>query len=79
MIKNQKVKSMNANDKESQQGLNGDGRKMAYKVSEVAMLLSISESSVRRAIKNGELKAIKIFRHPLIPATEIERFLTIRD
>jgi len=79
LIKNQKIKTMNANDEESQQAMNGDGRKMAYKISEVARLLSISESSVRRAIKNGELKAVKIFRHLLIPATEIERFLTIRN
>lgn len=52
---------------------------MAFKISEVAIMTGLSESSVRRAIARGELRAIRKFRHILIPASEIERFLSIGD
>lgn len=53
--------------------------KLAYKIAETAQLVGISESSVRRAIKSGDLRAIRRFRHVLIPASEIERFLSVAD
>lgn len=53
--------------------------KLAYKIAEVAAILGISESSVRRAVNCGDLRAVRKFRHILIPATEIERFLSVGD
>lgn len=53
--------------------------KLAFKIAEVAAILGISESSVRRAIKSGDLRAVRKLRHILIPATEIERFLSVGD
>ena len=48
----------------------------AYKLAEVAYKLGgISVATVRRLIKRGLLSASKSLRHPLVPATEIQRFL----
>jgi excisionase family DNA binding protein len=74
-------------DKSNWKRLNAGGRSaprrpsnaLAYKISEAAQLVGISESSVRRAIKSGDLKVIRRFRHILIPASELERFLSVED
>ncbi len=48
----------------------------AYKLAEAAHKLGgISVASVRRLIKRGLLDASKSLRHPLVPASEIQRFL----
>ena len=46
----------------------------AYKISEVAVMLGVSKMSVRRMLGAGEIKAVRRFRSPLIPATELVRF-----
>jgi len=50
----------------------------AHRIKEVAEIIGISESSIRRLIKRGEIRAINKLRHILIPASEIERFLKVR-
>jgi len=46
----------------------------AYKISEVAVMLGVSRMSVRRMLGAGEIKAVRRFRSPLIPAAELVRF-----
>jgi excisionase family DNA binding protein len=48
---------------------------LAFKLSEAAALLGISVMTLRRAIDRGDLKASRAFRHVLIQATELQRFL----
>lgn len=50
----------------------------AFKVSESAEILGISEKSVRRLIDRGVLRPCRELRHVLIPAAEIDRFLAVR-
>lgn len=47
----------------------------AYKISEVAVMLGVSQMSVRRMLGAGEIKAVRRFRSPLIPAAELVRFV----
>lgn len=53
--------------------------KLSYKITDAAERIGVSESSIRRLIKRGEIRAINKLRHVLIPASEIERFLKVRD
>lgn len=48
---------------------------MAYKMSEAASLLGISVITLRRAIDRGDIQPSRAFRHVLIPAAELQRFL----
>jgi excisionase family DNA binding protein len=48
--------------------------RLAYKINEVADILGVSPSSVRRAIERGLIRPIRAFRHVLVPARELERF-----
>ncbi len=48
----------------------------AYKLSEAADLLGVSQVTVRRMIKRGLLKPCRALRHVLISAEELNRFLT---
>lgn len=50
--------------------------KLAYKIKEVADLISVTPITVRRLIERGELKPVRSLRHVLISRAEIERFLT---
>lgn len=47
----------------------------AWKPAEVAQMFDISEDSVRRLIRSGELSARKAGRYWLVPDTEVQRFL----
>lgn len=47
----------------------------AYKLKEVASLLGVSVISVRRAIDRGLIKPSRVFRHVIISAEELDRFL----
>ena len=51
--------------------------RQAYKLSEAAHTLSVSESSIRRLIKRGRLKPVRDLRHILIPVSEIEKFVSV--
>ena len=53
--------------------------RMAYKISEAARLISVSENSIRRLIKNGDLKGCRKLRHFLIPHSAIEEFLGVQE
>ena len=50
----------------------------AFKIHDVAAILGVSPSSVRRLVKRGELRPCRSLRHVLIPAAEVERFLSVR-
>jgi excisionase family DNA binding protein len=58
-------------------GLQGDqfGCRLAFSVKEVALILGLSEKSVRRLIYRGLLRSSKALRHLRIPRSEIEKFL----
>ena len=49
--------------------------KMAFKLSETAKALSMSEITVRRLVDKGMLKPCRAVRHLLFSRAEIERFL----
>jgi len=55
----------------------GQDKRLAFKITEVAEMLGVSESSVRRLIDNGTLRSIGKLRHILIPKSEIARFLDV--
>lgn len=44
-------------------------------IEEVAKRFSVSTFTVRRLIKNGDLKAVRVSKRVLIPATEVQRVL----
>lgn len=50
--------------------------KLAYKLKDAAELLGVSVVSLRRAIERGLIHPSRAFRHILISAKELERFLT---
>ena len=62
---------------EKAQTKNQKDNRLAYKIAEVAEMLGISDSSVRRMIGNGTLKSIGKLRHILIPRSEIDRLLEV--
>ena len=49
--------------------------RLAYKITEAATLLGVSVVSLRRAIKRGLIKPSRAFRHVIISAEELNRFL----
>lgn len=49
--------------------------KKIYTVSEFSEELGVPQSSVRRWLKNGELRGTKMGKKWLIPASEIERLI----
>ncbi|MGJ8643343.1 MAG: helix-turn-helix domain-containing protein [Luteolibacter sp.] len=49
-----------------------------YLVPEAAELLRVSEKTIRRLVKNGELRALPQLRHLIIPRSEIDRLLDVR-
>ncbi len=51
------------------------GEKRIYTVSEFAGELGIPQSSVRRWLKNGNLRGTKMGKKWLIPASEIDRLV----
>ena len=51
------------------------GGKKIYTVSEFARELGIPQSSVRRWLKNGNLRGTKMGKKWLIPASEIDRLV----
>ena len=51
--------------------------RIAYSVKEVALLLGISEWSVREAIRCGRLGSIRVGTRILIPCQALDRFLGI--
>ena len=50
-------------------------KKRAVKITEAAEMLSVSPISIRRAIDRSLIKTVRIFRHVLVPISEIERLL----
>jgi|GEM_PF-4955186 len=53
--------------------------KPTYSIAEAAVFVGLSQSSIRRAVKSGDIIAIRLTRHILIPYSEIQRFLRVRD
>lgn len=49
--------------------------RLSYRISEAAQMLGVSQMSVRRMLGAGEMKAVRRFRSPLIPAAELVRFV----
>lgn len=50
----------------------------ALRVDQAASRLNVSERTIRRLVKNGELRAIRLIRTLLIPTSEIDRVLEFR-
>jgi len=53
----------------------GASRRLAYKLNEVAQILGVSHSTVRRAIARGDIRPLRAFRHILVSTAELERFV----
>ena len=49
--------------------------RLAFKLNEAAPLLGVSVVTLRRAIKRGLIKPSRAFRHVIISAEELNRFL----
>ena len=50
--------------------------RISYKIGEAAKIVGVSPITIRRAIARGLLKPCRAFRHPLIPAEQLERLVT---
>jgi excisionase family DNA binding protein len=49
--------------------------RLTYKIKEAAAILGISTLTIRKEIRDGRIKAINRFRHVLIPADELTRWV----
>ncbi|MCE0522043.1 MAG: helix-turn-helix domain-containing protein [Methylacidiphilales bacterium] len=49
--------------------------RIAYKINEAAKIIGVSPITIRRAIDRGLLKPCRSFRHPLIPADQLEKLI----
>ena len=50
--------------------------KLAYSTREAAQSLGVSEVTIYRLLARNKLRAVGALRHKLIPAGELQRFLT---
>jgi excisionase family DNA binding protein len=48
-------------------------RKIAYSVKEASTLLGVHFNTLHRAIKRGEIRAVRIGHRLIVPAAELER------
>ena len=58
--------------------MTGDDRipeRLAYPFEEAGRLLGVSESTIRRLVEQGTLKAIRVGSQPRVPRTELYRLL----
>lgn len=51
-----------------------EGR-LTLRIPEVAQALSVSESTVRRMIRRGHLKPLRIVRHILVPVDQLSKLV----
>jgi hypothetical protein len=58
-----------------QQKIGPTAPRLSYKIKECADLTGLSEASIRRAIQRGLLTPCRAFRHPLIPAEQLQRLI----
>jgi hypothetical protein len=49
---------------------------LSVKIPEAALMTSLSEKTLMRAIKRGDIRVTRKLRHKLIPISELERFLS---
>jgi hypothetical protein len=49
--------------------------RISYKIKEAAQICGVSPITIRRAIDRGLLKPSRAFRHPLIPADQLEKMI----
>jgi len=49
--------------------------RISYKINEAAAMCGVSPITIRRAIDRGLLKPCRSFRHPLIPADQLEKLI----
>jgi excisionase family DNA binding protein len=49
--------------------------RLSYKIKEAAQILGVSPVTVRRAIDRGLLKPCRAFRHTLISAEQLKKFI----
>ncbi len=49
--------------------------RISYKIKEAAQICGVSPITIRRAIDRGLLKPCRSFRHPLIPAEQLEKMI----
>jgi excisionase family DNA binding protein len=55
-----------------------DESRLSFSKQEVARRLGVSKDSVDRAIRRGEIKAIRFGRRVLIPKSSLDRLLEAR-
>ena len=53
-------------------------KRLSFKIQEAAELIGVSQASIRRAIQRGLLKPCRAFRHPLIPAEQLQKLVAGR-
>jgi excisionase family DNA binding protein len=57
---------------------NPEKTRLSYKIKEAAELIGVSQATIRRAIQRGLLKPCRAFRHPLIPAEQLQELVAGR-
>ena len=57
-------------------GYTARGKRMLHTIEEVAKILRVSEATVRRLIKSGQLEAIQVGSQYRISQEELDRFLS---
>lgn len=64
-------------DKQDNQAANRNAQapRLSYKIKEAAQILGVSPVTVRRAIDRGLLKPCRAFRHTLISAEQLKKFI----
>lgn len=56
-----------------------DDKSVVYRVYEVAEMLKVSIETVRRWIRSGKVKSIRLGRSHLIPKAEIDKLMNVDE
>lgn len=51
--------------------------RLSCKIREAAVLLGVSDSTIRRLIARGDIRVSRKLRHPLIPMSELVRLIAV--
>ena len=79
MAKNQMQETPAVHTEADSAATNRPAEPKALRVGQAAKYLNVSERTVRRLVKKGDLIAVRQVRHLLVPVTELDRRLTVRN
>jgi len=56
-----------------------DDERIGYSVSEVARMLGLNQFTIWRNIKKGKIQAVKFNNKYIIPRSEVEKFIRVKN